>query len=82
MGRLLARSILKTTLILLLTKVIVTPEAAKLPDLGIILTRIEENGAKIHSMKAQLEQKKWTEILKEFDEGESFSIHHDHPTTN
>jgi len=71
MGRLLARSILKTILILFLTKVTVILEAAKLPDLGIILTRIEENGAKIHSMKAQLEQKKWTEILKEFDEGES-----------
>lgn len=35
-----------------------------------LLDRIEEQGSTIKSMEASLEQKKWTDILDEFDEGE------------
>ncbi len=35
-----------------------------------LLDQLEEQGATIKSMSASLEQKKWTDILEEFDEGE------------
>jgi len=35
-----------------------------------LLDRLEEQGAEVKSMSALLEQKKWTDILQEFDEGE------------
>ena len=35
-----------------------------------LLDQLEEQGATIESMAAALEQKKWTDILEEFDEGE------------
>ncbi len=46
-------------------------EAEATMTLGELLDRIEEQGSTIDSMAAALEQKKWTEILEEFDEGES-----------
>ena len=38
--------------------------------LETLLDQLEEQGATIKSMAAALEQKKWTDILEEFDEGE------------
>ena len=36
-----------------------------------LLDQLDEQGATIKSMSAALEQRKWTDILEEFDEGES-----------
>ncbi len=70
MGQTPVRSTL--TLAALVTALAVAaPGAAEPPDLETVLSQIEKHGAGIHSMKARLEQKKWTEILEEFDEGES-----------
>ena len=64
-------SIMKTILASFLTVIVVTPGMAEVPDLETVLSQIEKHGAEVHSMEALLEQKKWTEILEEFDEGES-----------
>ncbi len=44
---------------------------ARTMTLEKLLDQLEEQGATIKSMSASLEQKKWTDILEEFDEGES-----------
>lgn len=40
------------------------------PTLEEILSRMDEVGSKLTSMRTALHQKKWTAILEEFDEGE------------
>lgn len=35
-----------------------------------ILVKIDEKGARIRSMSARISQKKWTDVLEEFDQGE------------
>ena len=39
--------------------------------LDMVLSQMEKRGSAITSMSASLEQKKWTAILEEFDEGET-----------
>ena len=36
-----------------------------------ILTKIDQRGSTLKSMSASIDQKKWTDILEEFDRGES-----------
>ncbi|RPI26346.1 MAG: outer membrane lipoprotein carrier protein LolA [Acidobacteria bacterium] len=40
-------------------------------SLDQILSRMDQKGATLRSMSCQITQKKWTEILEEFDKGES-----------
>lgn len=54
-------------LVLLLTW---TPYATAAPSLEQILARMDEAGQRLKGMTATLEQKKWTEILGEYDAGE------------
>ena len=61
-------SIMKTILASFLSAIVVTPGAAEVPDLETVLGQIEKHGAEIYSMEALLEQKKWTEILEEFEQ--------------
>jgi len=39
-------------------------------SLDEVLSRMDEAGAKLNSMRAEIHQKKWTAILEEFDRGE------------
>ncbi len=45
--------------------------AARAADLDTILQRIEERGQTLYALEAELSQRKWTDILQEFDAGES-----------
>jgi outer membrane lipoprotein-sorting protein len=45
--------------------------SAQSPSLDQILSRMDQTGAGLHSMSCQISQKKWTDILEEFDKGES-----------
>lgn len=40
-----------------------------------LLSRMDDAGEKLKTMVADIEQKKWTELLKEFDQGESGKIY-------
>ncbi|MEE8348757.1 MAG: outer membrane lipoprotein carrier protein LolA [Acidobacteriota bacterium] len=40
-------------------------------DLEEILTRMDQRGSTLNSMSSTIVQKKWTDILEEFDQGES-----------
>ncbi len=40
-------------------------------DLDAVLDRIDKAGKSLNSMKADITQKKWTDILSEFDLGET-----------
>ncbi len=44
---------------------------AQSPSLEQILSRMDQSGAGLRSMSCQITQKKWTELLEEFDKGES-----------
>ena len=45
-----------------------TPQSLTLEE---ILTEIDQRGATLKSMSSSIDQKKWTDILEEFDQGES-----------
>jgi len=45
--------------------------SAQSPSLEQILSRMDQSGAGLRSMSCQIIQKKWTDILEEFDKGES-----------
>lgn len=45
-----------------------TPQTFTLEE---ILTRMDQRGATLKSMSSSIDQKKWTDILEEFDQGES-----------
>lgn len=57
--------------LLALKLAVVTLLAAQQVGLEEILERMDQQGKNMESMKAGIQQKKWTEILEEFDEGES-----------
>jgi len=57
--------------LLVLKLAVVTLLGAQQVGLEEILERMDQKGNKIESMKAGIQQRKWTEILEEFDEGES-----------
>jgi len=57
--------------LLLVSFFLVSSGVAQSPSLEQILSRMDQSGANLHSMSCQITQKKWTDILEEFDKGES-----------
>lgn len=49
--------------------------SAAQPSLERILTRMDQQGEKLRSLSSSITQKRWTDILEEFDEGESGRFH-------
>lgn len=47
------------------------PALSESPSLEGILAKMDQKGETLRSMSARISQKKWTEILQEFDAGES-----------
>lgn len=49
----------------------ITEVSGQTPSLEHILTKMDQQGATLKSMSTPLTQKKWTDILESFDEGET-----------
>jgi len=61
-----------SVLLLLLGSLYLAPSSsAQSPTLEQILSKMDQSGAGLRSMSCQITQKKWTDILEEFDKGES-----------
>jgi outer membrane lipoprotein-sorting protein len=60
---------------LLLFPAMITETIAQTPSLEQILTKMDQQGATLKSMSTPLTQKKWTDILESFDEGETGSFY-------
>lgn len=63
---------LGSSVLLLLGLLFLVPSSsAQSPSLEQILSRMDQSGANLRSMSCQITQKKWTDILEEFDKGET-----------
>ncbi|MGH9340154.1 MAG: LolA family protein [Acidobacteriota bacterium] len=66
------KSILIPVLAVLLC-LIAAPAGSAAPQSSLeeVLSRMDQAGSSLRSMKAEISQRKWTDILEEFDEGET-----------
>jgi outer membrane lipoprotein-sorting protein len=63
--------VLTLAVTMLVISPIITEVSGQAPSLEHILTKMDQQGATLKSMSTPLTQKKWTDILESFDEGET-----------